>query len=352
MDLRLVEVVLSTNSAGQLPDLLVENRTIGVWDESLDDERRLSRILTTADEVEAIIDQVQHAFGDQSDLRVLVFRIEATIPIPKEDNEPSQTDTTPQRVSRQELYSAIARSGSSSPTFLVLIILSTIVAGIGLIRDSVAIIIGAMVIAPLLGPNVSLALATTLGDTELARDSLKTNIIGVSLAFMLACTIGLVFQPSMASDEIASRTVVGMSDPLLALASGCAGVLAYTTGAPASLIGVMVAVALLPPLVVSGMMLVNGHYSEAAGAAGLVLVNVICVNLAGVLTFIAQGIGPRRWWEADRARRASQIAIGIWLGLLAVLITIIVFLSQSGSLSVPEPDRGAPETEPASNRSS
>lgn len=352
MDLRLIEVVLSSDSAGRIPDLLSEQQTIGVWNESLDESRRLSRILTTADEVEAIIDCVQNAFGQQPDLRVLVFRVEATIPEPEENDEPVETEATPQRVSRHELYAAIARSGRSSPTFLTLIVLSTIVAGIGLIRDSVAIIIGAMVIAPLLGPNVSLALATTLGDTELARNSLRTNVIGVSLAFMLACTIGLVFQPSMASDEIASRTVVGMSDPLLALASGCAGVLAYTTGAPASLIGVMVAVALLPPLVVSGMMLVNGHHSEAAGAAGLVLVNVICVNLAGVLTFIAQGIGPRRWWEADRARRASRIAVGIWLSLLAVLITIIVFLSQSGSLSVPEPDRGAPETEPASNRSS
>lgn len=339
MDLRLVEIVLSADSVGQIPELLDDSRTLGIWDESLDDAHRLSRILTTSDEVERIIDRIQNAFGERSDLRVLVFRVEATIPSPEPEPESLESDTTPQRVSRHELYAAIAKSGSSSSTFLILIVLSTIVAGIGLVRDSVAIIIGAMVIAPLLGPNVSLALATTLGDTELVRRSLKTNLTGVSLAFALACIIGSVFEPSLASGEIASRTVVGMSDPLLALASGCAGVLAYTTGAPASLIGVMVAVALLPPLTVSGMMLVSGQYAEAAGAALLVLVNVICVNLAGVLTFLAQGIGPRRWWEADRARRASRLAIGIWLSLLAILIAIIAWLSQSGSLSVPEPDR-------------
>tara|TARA_R110002072_G_scaffold303140_1_gene495576 strand:- start:51639 stop:52667 length:1029 start_codon:yes stop_codon:yes gene_type:complete len=330
MDLRLVEVVLSVDSVSRIPELLAKHRTLGIWDESLDDAHRLSRILTTADEVEAIVDRVQNAFGERPDLRILVFRVEATIPTPQEDEETEDSDATPQRVSRHELYAAISKSADLSSTFLILIVLSTIVAGIGLIRDSVAIIIGAMVMAPLLGPNVSLALATTLGDTDLAKKSLKTNIVGVGFAFVLACSIGLLFQPSMASEEIASRTVVGMSDPLLALAAGCAGVLAYTTGAPTSLIGVMVAVALLPPLAVSGMMLTGGHYSEAGGAALLVLVNVICVNLAGVVTFLAKGIGPRRWWEADRARRASQIAIVIWLGLLAVLIAIIAGLGQSG----------------------
>lgn len=348
MDLRLVEVVLATDSVKRIPELLSEQSTLGIWDESLDDEHRLSRILTTADEVEAIIDRMQSAFGERPDLRILVFRVEATAPVPeieKDEQEPEDSKRSSERVSRQELHAAISKSIGLTSTFLILIVLSTIVAGIGLIRDSVAIIIGAMVMAPLLGPNVSLALATTLGDTDLAKTSLRTNGIGVAFAFSLACLIGLVFEPTMASEEIASRTVVGLSDPLLALASGCAGVMAYTSGAPSSLIGVMVAVALLPPLTVSGMMLAGGHYAESCGAALLVLVNVICVNLAGVVTFRARGIGPRRWWEADRARRASRIAIAIWLSLLGVLIAIIIALSQSGSLSAPAPDRSGTDKE-------
>jgi uncharacterized hydrophobic protein (TIGR00341 family) len=337
MELRLIEVVLPIGSVQRIPELLKPHKTIGIWDESLDDARRLSRILTTAAEVEVIVDCVHNEFGEQSDLRVLVFRVEATVPAPKDDDEDKETETTLQRVSRHELYAAISRSAGVSSTFVILVVLSTVVAGIGLIRDSVAIIIGAMVIAPLLGPNVSMALATTLGDSDLAWKSLKANVIGISLAFMLACVIGLIFHPSLSSQEIASRTQVGLSDPLLALASGCAGVLAYTTGAPSSLIGVMVAVALLPPLTVSGMMLTGGHYSEAGGAALLVLVNVICVNLAGVVTFVAQGIGPRRWWEADRAKRSSRIAIAVWLALLVILVAIIVSLSNLGALAVPEP---------------
>lgn len=337
MELRLVEVVLPIGSVQRIPELLDQHKTLGIWDESLDDARRLSRILTTAPEVEEIVDCVHNEFGERPDLRILVFRVEATVPAPKDDNEDDKTDSTPNRVSRHELYAAISRSAGVSSTFLILVVLSTVVAGIGLIRDSVAIIIGAMVIAPLLGPNVSMALATTLGDSDLAKKSLKTNLVGISLAFALACVIGLVFQPSMSSQEIASRTQVGHSDLLLALASGCAGVLAYTTGAPSSLIGVMVAVALLPPLTVSGMMLTSGHYSEAGGAALLVLVNVICVNLAGVVTFVAQGIGPRRWWEVDRAKRSSRIAIAVWLGLLVVLVAIIVSLSNLGALSTPQP---------------
>lgn len=348
MELRLVEVVLPIGSIERIPELLKSHRTLGIWDESLDNARRLSRILTTVSEVESIVDCVQNEFGERSDLRVLVFRVEATVPVPKKHDEDEESDPTPQRVSRHELYAAISRSAGVSSTFLILVVLSTVVAGIGLLRDSVAIIIGAMVIAPLLGPNVSLALATTLGDSELARKSLKANLVGIATALVLACVIGLVFQPTTSSPEIAARTEVGLSDPILALASGCAGVLAYTTGAPASLIGVMVAVALLPPLTVSGMMLAAGHYPEAGGAALLVLVNVICVNLAGVITFLAQGIGPRRWWEADRAKRASRVAVAVWVSLLAILIAIIVSLSQLGTLSTPKPVPDQSVTEPMS----
>lgn len=331
MELRLVEVVLPSDIVGRVPELLAEERTLGVWDESLDESHRLSRILVRARDVEAVVDRVEGEFRIQPDLRIIVFRVEATVPAPADDDDsPSGADEkVPQRVSRQELYAKISKSASCSSTFLIMVGLSTIVAGIGLLRDSGAVIIGAMVIAPLLGPNVSLALATTLGDTGLAKKSLWTNACGVTLAFLMAWLMGFVFHPSTDLPEIASRTEVGLSDPVLALAAGCAGVLAFTTGAPASLIGVMVAVALLPPLTVAGLMMAGGHYPEAIGAGLLVLVNVICVNLAGVVTFLGQGIRPRDWWEADRAKRASRLAIVVWMILLGVLIAIMVWLSGS-----------------------
>jgi hypothetical protein len=97
---------------------------------------------------------------------------------------------------------------------------------------------------------------------------------------------------------------VGLGDIAVALASGCAGALAFTTGVSATLIGVMVAVALLPPLVTFGLLLGGGNLDLATGALSLFLMNLICVNLAGVATFLVQGIRPASWWEKDQAGNA------------------------------------------------
>jgi len=201
------------------------------------------------------------------------------------------------------------------------------VAAIGLYRDSVAVIIGGMVIAPLLTPNMALSLATTLGDRDLARKSVLTNLSGLALAAAFSLLIGLVL-PVAENPEIARRTVASVADAVLALAAGCAGALAFTAGAPAGLVGVMVAVSLLPPLVVAGLMAGAGRPGPAGGALLLLAMNVICVNLAGVATFLATGVRPRTWWEKDRARRASRRAVVAWSVLLALLV-LIVLVSRS-----------------------
>jgi uncharacterized membrane protein len=121
---------------------------------------------------------------------------------------------------------------------------------------------------------------------------------------------------------------VRFSDIALALAAGAAGALAYTTAAPGALIGVMVAVALLPPTVTFGMLLGSGHMRAALAALLLLLTNLICVNLAGVLAFLVQGVRPRTWWEADRARRAVRNAVALWTILLVVLAALIYLAGQ------------------------
>jgi uncharacterized membrane protein len=85
----------------------------------------------------------------------------------------------------------------------------------------------------------------------------------------------------------------------------------------------MVAVALLPPLVTCGMLLGAGYRQKAFNATLLLFTNIICVNLAGVVTFLLQGIRPITWWEADRAKKATRIAIMLWILLLSALLFII-----------------------------
>jgi uncharacterized membrane protein len=89
----------------------------------------------------------------------------------------------------------------------------------------------------------------------------------------------------------------------------------------------MVAVALLPPLVVLGMLVGSGNWNLALGSLLLFLVNFICVNLAGVVTFLVQGVRPLSWWDVHRAKKATRNAIILWTGLLFLLV-LLIFLSQ------------------------
>ena len=100
----------------------------------------------------------------------------------------------------------------------------------------------------------------------------------------LSVIIGMLVQVDPASPELASRNGVGLRDIAVALVSGCAGALAFTTGVSTTLIGVMVE--LLPPLVAFGLLLGGSHLALAMGALSLFLVNLISVNLAGVTTFL------------------------------------------------------------------
>ena len=128
--------------------------------------------------------------------------------------------------------------------------------------------------------------------------------------------------------EIASRTAVSLADIVLALASGVAAALSITSGVPSVLIGVMVSVALIPPLVVFGLLLGSGNIHLSIQALELVAVNMICINLAGVFTFLIQGVRPLYWWEASKAKKAARYAIIIWVFLLLSL-TALLLLSQT-----------------------
>jgi uncharacterized hydrophobic protein (TIGR00341 family) len=331
MSLRLIELIVPAEADGLLARLPEAEELLGRWDERLDENRVLVRMLVSADRTEGMLDNLESWFAHVDEFRVLLLPVEATLPRPAEPDHDATADQqkSQQRISREELYHDVAKDGKVSRVFVAQVVLSTVVAAVGLMRDDVAIIIGAMVIAPLLGPNVSLCLATTLGDRQLAVQSLKTNALGLGIALVASLFLGLAFPVDLNVESILSRTHVSGGDIILALASGCAGVLAFTTGVSSALIGVMVAVALLPPFVVFGLLLASGEFDAASRALLLVGTNVICVNLAGVLTFAIQGLRPRTWWEAERAKKATRFAVATWSLLLAALLVLILLASRS-----------------------
>jgi uncharacterized hydrophobic protein (TIGR00341 family) len=331
MALRLIEMVLQEKDGADFRELLKAHKVLEHRQIRLPDGEVLVRILLDADQSEAVLDLLEKRYTGEEGNRAVILPVEATLP--RAEPEPAATPKQPPqeekpsgRIGREELYEDVKEAAHCSRVYLAMVVLSTIVAAIGLYYNSVAIIIGAMVIAPLLGPNMALALGTALGDLSLLRHALLTALAGIGTAMVLSVILGVLLQVNPASPEIASRDGVGLGDIVVALASGAAGALAFTTGVSATLIGVMVAVALLPPMVASGLLLGGGHPTLAMGALSLFLLNLICVNLAGVTTFLVQGIRPATWWEKDRALKATRIAIGLWVTLLAVLVGLVLLL--------------------------
>ena len=329
MALRLIEMVLPHTAGEEIKPLLRDHPIIELREVPVAGGEVVIRLLVEAEQSEPVLDVLEQRYGNREGFRIVVLPVEAILPAPALPAAPppaaqaEQPPESPERISRQELYEDISNAAKCSGVYVAMVVLSSVVAAIGLYHNSVAILIGAMVIAPLLGPNVALALATALGDLSLVRRAVLTGGVGIAVATVLSALIGALVRVNPALPEVAARTRVDLGDAVLALASGCAGTLAFTTGASATLIGVMVAVALLPPVVAFGLMLGGGHFDTAWGALALFLVNLICVNLAGVTTFVVRGIHPAKWWEEERAKKATRVAIGLWTLLLAALAGII-----------------------------
>jgi uncharacterized hydrophobic protein (TIGR00341 family) len=272
------------------------------------------------------LDRLHERIADRGGLLVLVQPLDGVLPRPHAGPE-SEARADPRSaaaVSREEVYASIADTAQFDRVYVAMVVLASLVAGIGLARDNTAAVIGAMVVAPLLGPNMALALGMVLADRALIRRALTTNAAGVTICFAAATALGLVLDADPATPELASRTQVGISDLVLALAAGCAGALSYTTGLPTYLTGVMVAVALLPPAVASGLLLAQGSLAGAFAALLLAGGNVTALTLSAMLTFLWRGMRPRNWWQEERARRSARQGIGIFIALLAVLAGLIL----------------------------
>lgn len=336
MPLRLVEATIPNEDLAEIPELIGDIEVVHVWTSQATSESEgetgLARILLDSQHTEALSDLLVERYGSRDDFRLIMLAVEATLPVVEEpgengdddDGEAESESDASQRISREELYEDVAQASRLTRAYVAMVVLSSLVAAIGLIRGDVAIIIGAMVIAPLLGPNVALSLACTLGDIDLAKRSLKTIAAGVTAAALLSLLLGVVLTVDPAAPELTARTRAAVGDIVLALAAGAAGSLAFTSGVPAVVVGVMVAVALLPPLVVAGLLAGSGHWVPATGALVLLVTNVTCINLASVATFLLQKVRPRTWWEADRAKKATKIAVATWVVMLLVLLALML----------------------------
>ena len=323
--MRLIEIVADAGHSDTLSGIADQHQITDYWcGAPADDGRRSFRMLVNDHARQPVMDALQNIFAGSEDIRIVVLPVDTVLPRAPDSEEHALTAT------REELYTQIEKGARVDSNYLLLTFLSTLVAAIGLIEDNVAVIIGAMVIAPLLGPIIALAFGSSLGDGRLIWQASRAGLSGLGLAFLISLGIGMVWPVDIASgtmlvasSEILARTDVGLDGAVLALASGAAAVLSLTTGLSATLVGVMVAVALLPPTATMGMLLGAGRVELAAGSMLLLAVNVVCVIVAAKLVFLFKGVQPRTWYERQRARQSTVLYGAFWALLLLVLLVVV-----------------------------
>ena len=203
-----------------------------------------------------------------------------------------------------ELNKNIWRLSVPSFSFHFMLGLSAIIATLGLLSNSAAVIIGAMIVAPLMGPIVGMGYSTAMGNRRLLRRSSFTVLKGILLTITVAWLVTSIIGLDTVDTEIMSRVKPTLIDFGIAMAAGAAGAFANTRRSISSAMpGVAIAVALVPPLSVVGIGLAQGEMDIAFGALLLFLTNLICIVFFGSLVFLFQSYG-----KLERAKKGLAMS--------------------------------------------
>ncbi len=341
--MKIIEVIAEIGHRDTIVGIAEQQQVEDIWfTQNNADGRIVARLLVSPEKRQKVLDSLQTIFHNAENYRILIIPLDTALPKPvvakdaitetlSEEQQAEEKLKEKERkkaalmTTREEILAQVEKDAQLNDNFILLVILSAIVAAIGLLENNLAVIVGAMVIAPLLGPNLAFSLGASLGEKKLVIEALKTIFVGVAIAILFSIGIGLLWPGDFDSMELMARTDVAYSSTAIALASGAAASLSLVSGTSGVLVGVMVAVALMPPAVTIGLMLSIGEYNHSLGAALLLAVNIVCINLSSKLVFLFRGIKPRTWLEAHKAKQSRLLYIGIWVILLAVLIVAIYF---------------------------
>lgn len=226
------------------------------------------------------------------------------------------------REARVDLYERLQTGSRWGFDFMALISLSTSIAALGLLQSSAAVVIGAMLVAPLMTPLLGAGLALVQGNQVLFRNAVRAVVFGFVLALSLAMLVGLLSPGKVLTAEMAARGGPTLLDLLVALLSGVAA--AYASSRPhllAALPGVAIAAALVPPIATVGLSLAFGEFAVARGAALLFATNVVAIVLGAAFALWVSGVrgrGQRSW--------AQRTIIVLTLALFLMMVPLASYL--------------------------
>lgn len=225
------------------------------------------------------------------------------------------------RDNRKALVERVQSGAHGGVDYHVMMVLASGLASLGLLEDSTAVVIGAMLVAPLMGPLIGAGLALAQGNLVLYRDSIGVALLGLLVGFAISVLMGLLnpgFEPSL---EIEARGNPDILDLGVAVLSGF--VAAYALGRPGlanTLAGVAIAAALVPPLCVVGIGLTNGQPAVAANSTILLLTNLVAIILSAAGAFSLLGI---------RGTEKAKSGVKSWVRstfLVLLMLSVILLL--------------------------
>ena len=295
-----------------------------------DDDAALCLTAVPTGKLEAALEQLRAAGIDEQTLTVvsepvsvLSAQAEAV-----EEAVAAETETDPEQVAREELLTATRDLLRAPRTFVALTAISAVVAVAGVITDAAAVVVGSMVIAPLVGPAMATSVGTVLGDSRLFRRGLARGVGGLVVAVLAATVVAVVIRALGLGPVAAELTAIGQvsvrtrPDLLtlaVALGSGAAGAISLSGAVASTLVGVMIAAALVPPIAVVGIGLAYAEATLVIGAATVLAANIVAINLTALLTLAVQGYRPVRWSALADARRNTLVQTGV----LVVAVVVI-----------------------------
>jgi uncharacterized hydrophobic protein (TIGR00271 family) len=288
----------------------------------LDDERRR---------------QLPLRLAERTDVPILLVRGEAELPrLVARRAWRSVSDVIPPLTSEEQLalYRNLREAARPNVHFFVLITLSSVIASLGLLINSPAVVIGAMLVAPLMSPIIAIAAGLAFGDGHTLREALASTVQGAMAAVFIAIVIGLIVPGAHATSQVLARTEPSLIDLMIALASGMAGAYAIARKEVGeALPGVAISAALLPPLASMGLGVALRDGSVVSGALLLFITNLIAIVFAGGLVFLLLGVRPPSGERRSRWFRQGVTVAGLSLLVVSLPLAYLLWRSvEQGSI--------------------
>lgn len=227
----------------------------------------------------------------------------------------------------EEFQALTEPSVEIKPALLIMIIIASAVALVGLFTNNASLVIGAMLLSPLLGPITAFSYNAAVGKPEkMFKAALNIFILttavgatGAALAFAAS-----TFMEIPMTEEIIARTVMSPVFLIVAILLGLAGGIAMSSDIPGILVGVAIAAALVPPAVVTGIGVAMFDYDIFINAMTLTVANLLGLVLGTMVVFFIMGVTPRKYFEKEKARRYIVYTISVFV-ILSIILGILTF---------------------------